>query len=375
MRCSFIGVSVAALCPLGLSSQDELGADLNSIIESIDPASADSRRSGAQRVAALGPEVIPDILLELGRSDDQSGTRRDVFIMAARAIPDADLSAALRPLALDGANSELRPGAINLLGGRGTIEDLRLMIRIAGTEVDELSDDLRSAVAEILRRRPATFSSLWSAVRDAPDPLLPAVVDAVSDVGNPLGLATLSGLLNDDRRISNHRVLHAITLIAERARPPFDTRVLTDVRQVLERASGDDLAAAARAAGHLEDFEATGTLIELLDSKVPRVKTEALDGLRILTGLNFRSDSRRWSAWYESERRWWRDDAPKVIAALESSETAEVLAAVNAIVSRRLFRNELATELSRLLDRSDEALRSLACSGWRSLARAPSSRF
>ena len=341
--------------------QLDVEQELKNILDGLDLSSSSSRHSGAQQVAELGPDVVPHILLALGRTDDPSGTRREVLLGACSSIPNAELYAVLRELAHEAARSELRPGALNLLGGMGTGGDLRLMIRIATKEPDDLSDNLRSALANVLRHNPSAYSNLWPVSNDSPSALLPSIVDAITDVGDARGLPTLAGLLNDSRRIAAYRVLQAITSVAEHSHPPFDMRVLADVRRLLGQAHGENLAAAAKAVSRLEDFEATQKLIELLNSDIPRVKTEALQGLHYLTGLNFRSDSTRWAAWYESERRWWQDEAPAVIDALDSPETAKVLAAINAIVSRRLFRGELAAELARLLDHPNEGLRSLAC--------------
>ena len=349
------GLAALALASTLSASSDEIRA----ILREVEPTSASSRRTASEKVVRLGAAVVPDVFLVFGQGTDSAGIEADVLFGALASLPREALDAAFAAAEQPEAEIDLRVGALIVLGRFGGGSDLGRAVRIARDE--DLADDLRAAVASVLKEDRSAFSGLWSLFGETPDVLLPAVVRAIGDADDVRGLVTLGNLLNEDR-VPHEIALGSIAVIADGENPPFDVRVLADVRRVLDRAQGAALAAAARAAGRLQDFEALPELIELLDSTDPKVKTEALGALRFTSGLDFRSDSRRWAAWYDGEREWWEDEAPAVIDRLGSSDIADVVASVNVVVARRLYRNELAVEVYGLLSHSESGMRSLACS-------------
>ena len=356
--------AISAAAVGGFAVADGEGA-VEEILADIDPSSQRSVREGVERLHALGTPALPMLFAELGRDDRQEGGEVDrVALGVARAalarFPGAELRAFLGrgtdELALDE-----RRGAVVHLGEMGGASELRTMQVVAAPAASALAPVLRESLARLLARNPGIFGDLWSVFGETPDAVLPHLIDALAEVGRTPCLIALSALLDAPDRVSGTRVLDAMVAIASRAAPPFDERARKLVFRMLSHKDAPTLAAAARAAGRLEDFNAATRLVELLEHDDTSVRRDSLAALRYMTGLSLRNDQLGWRTWLANEQHWWRDEAPALLRDLAGNDLVRVFSAVNALVSRRMFRNELAAELQPLLFDSDPVLRGLAC--------------
>ena len=107
--------------------------------------------------------------------------------------------------------------------------------------------------------------------------------------------------------------------------------------------------------------------IELLESESRGTRERARRSLEEVTGLALGATGTRWLAWYESECSWYEEEAPAVLAELESAEDAHALDAVRTLSLRRLHRDELSEAIVQLLDHPNPAVRQCACSALESL--------
>jgi HEAT repeat protein len=121
----------------------------------------------------------------------------------------------------------------------------------------------------------------------------------------------------------------------------------------------------ALARAHVE--AAIPAWMDLLDSQSRGTRERARRSLEELTGLALGTARARWLAWYESERSWYEEEAPAVLAELDSAEDARVLAALRTLAPRRLEREGLSAEVARLLEHATPAVRLSACSALESL--------
>ena len=182
----------------------------------------------------------------------------------------------------------------------------------------------------------------------------------MGDAGVREGLRVLAPLLFA-RDEFTAIVLAQIGSIAERVGPPFTESLVSDVRPFLHSQDSGVRAASARAVGHLGDIDSMARLIELLDTTSAQVRSESLSSLKQIAGRTFGTDTKRWQSWHLGELAWWRSTWPNLRETLQSSEPAEVAQAMRAVVRRRLFRDQVAEEVSKLLFDPDPILRRLAC--------------
>ncbi len=361
-----LAFAIAALSVGGLTVAQN-GDAAEEIVAAIDPSSERSIRDSVERLHALGTPALSWLFAEVGRSDrgmNGESDRRiigDVARDALARFPGTDVRAFL-----GGRTGELtldeRRGALIHLGETGGRAGLRTMLMVAAPEAEALGPVLRETAARVLGRNPGICSDLWSVLGEAPDPVLPYLIGALAGAGQRTCLTALSALLNVPDRIPAAPILEAIATITSRISPPFDKRVRERVARMLDDGDALVIAAAARAAGRLEDFDTVTRLVELLEHEDTTVRNDTLGALRYMTGLSLRNDPVRWRTWLQSEQRWWREEAPGLIRDLASDDVVSVFGAVNALVSRRMYRNELALELLPLLEDSDPVLRGLACS-------------
>jgi HEAT repeat protein len=151
-------------------------------------------------------------------------------------------------------------------------------------------------------------------------------------------------------------VLAAIGRGAQVVRHPIDESVAAEVRRFLSRADPELVQQAVVTAAKLEDYEAVPELLELAGSPAKNLRSAALGALRELARVDFGDEQERWSAWYEGETAWWEEQSAASFAQLAGGSAVDALHALGEISCVRLFRHELAEELSSALARREPAL-------------------
>jgi hypothetical protein len=251
--------------------------------------------------------------------------------------------------------------AFAILGQIGHPKSISFMVTLASTARDDrTAPHLQAALAGVARRDTRALDTIRDESFHTDDWLTPVLLRSMGDAGVREGLRVLAPLLFA-RDEFTAIVLAQIGSIAERVGPPFTESLVSDVRPFLHSQDSGVRAASARAVGHLGDIDSMARLIELLDTTSAQVRSESLSSLKQIAGRTFGTDTKRWQSWHLGELAWWRSTWPNLRETLQSSEPAEVAQAMRAVVRRRLFRDQVAEEVSKLLFDPDPILRRLAC--------------
>jgi hypothetical protein len=218
---------------------------------------------------------------------------------------------------------------------------------------------LQAAVEAVLARDPRGFAVVVDEVPDAHADLREALVRAMGASGSPRAIEPLLGLLGRQREL-DLPVLTQLARLTSSDDRTLEPRRIDPVRELL-RADARVAREAMIVVGRLRDFESVPVLIEYLASGDARLRQQALWSLQRISGLGLRADPGRWRAWERSESRWW-ESARTLLARLDGTDTADVLAAINEVAARRLFRDGLSRELQPLLRRGETVIVRNACS-------------
>lgn len=233
---------------------------------------------------------------------------------------------------------------------------------IPAEDTDDAADTFQFELAGFLMSSERSYAELPRLWRRAPS-LRPALARAVGEAQNREGLRFLASVLGEDPEVDP-------VLLSEigRLAPLADVGLALDVAEPLRwvaKSSNDVTAiqASVFALGRLHDEESIPLLIALLDDGSGGVRTRAARALEEITGLSYRDDSARWTAWFESEQDWFDDHADELLYQLESETEEEVFDAVRGLAKVRLHRDEVANEILMLLQDENPSVRRLACQG------------
>jgi len=254
--------------------------------------------------------------------------------------------------------------ALKLLGAVGSSNDLALLGQLAVPEGVQPTDAVRIpfgyAVASIFERDPSAIQDVRKLYSDCHGSLRPKLLECISRANSPEKLSVLSGLLRLAPRADSY-VLRTIGGLAGSGRGTSDEYVCGSVRMFLIDQEPLLVQAAAQTLGALRDEGAIEPLIELLREGVPQLAPVALQALIQITGRNFGTASDAWRAWFDEEQRWWSVEASRIFRDLRDANPGRVAAAIQAVSTHSLNREELATAVLGVLAREEPSLRMLAC--------------
>ncbi len=318
------------------------------------------------RLASLGPGAIPDLfsVLAHGLSPEESPTP-----LATEALLQGLASfkaPALRPFLAtrlgDGAPLEERAALLRVLGRVGTSPDIALARRaLEGVDPGSLpSAELSEAIEGILRRDPRGVEAVRRWILECPDELSGTLVRAAGASGCIAALPMLVELLGH-QPLLDPVLLPEIGRLAELASKPLEDWMLSALAGALEGEDHQMLREAALALGRAEDFESLPRLIVLLDHEARGVREAARWSLEKSTGLRFRGDSARWSAWLREESSWYEEELPQLAPRLASPEPGIAVSALGEISQHRYQRHHLAREVETALENESSVVRRLAC--------------
>ncbi|MBI5434098.1 MAG: hypothetical protein HZA52_14795 [Planctomycetes bacterium] len=286
------------------------------------------------------------------------------LIAAAARAPRTEVVRFLSGVAERESRAEDALVALRILALAGNVDDLGLLQRLCARHVDaaatppEVRETFGMALASILGRHPEALKQLWALYRDVQAPLADAVIRAAGTLRDEESLGALGGLLGARREL-DLRVLGELGRVARALAPPFPESAREAVRAYLH--DGDPMLrrAACQTSVALEDVDAIGELIELLDAETDVART-ALDSLRRISRKAIGRDSEEWTEWFRREQRDWTRAEARV-ADLRSSDRATAVAELHALGHARLFRHEAAAHVVVALERSEPELVRLAC--------------
>jgi hypothetical protein len=282
------------------------------------------------------------LVLEL----DPSAVRRTWFSGV-----DASASPAARRLAL---------AFLEEYGERGDVVRIASLLGTEDAADGKILGRSTGALTAILLRDGRAFHEVGSLLAKLRGERLATAIDGVVFARDTRGLVPLSERIGSDRE-STRSLLVGIGVLASEAAPPHDSRVLDRVRR-LQRSSEPEVSGAAiTVLGKLQDDESTAYWIECLSNDSGERQTAALGALRQLSGRSYPANADRWTSWLAGERRWWDEQAPDLLARLESCETRELAAVLRELVLHPLYRHRIARSVTSCLPTLDDAGRRLAC--------------
>jgi len=332
-------------------------------------------------IAELAPACLPELSALLVREQipplgkDQktqmlSVPQRDMLLSAFEDLSPSDLrQEAGRLLALD-SGRKTRQAVIRLLGACCTTGDVLGLVELTRAEpeaapgVDELSA-LRSSLSRMVRRDPHSMQGLTALVRAEHPALVSIAALVIGDVGDSRGLELLL-------EVATHNPdLAALAIAQVRKVGRSSSYVINDsfgdlLRGDLDASKPARCRTAIIALGELSHFDAMPELIDLLQ-KSGDLREDALWALRRMTGLRFSDDPLRWRRWHKAELAWYEREYPYLLRDLHSRVSVRATAAVTAISAHRIYRHELADQLSRALLEAVPGRKRALCSALRAL--------
>ena len=334
----------------------------------------------ARSLAALGGEAVPtlfDVLVERRYRAEVDGElapyplapwQATAVSAALVTLPRDAVLAFLRERVLGSEERAAQTTALALCSELGGARALRLMLDIAdaaqagGEALDAaLQMEFEHAAAALMAREPETVHDLRQMWRGIADHMLAPAVRAVGRSESVEGIELLADQLGW-RADLDLLMLVQVGRLALYVPADFDSGEVVDVLRAYLASSEPALRReAAVDLGRLGAEEAVLDLVALLDDDGPRVSEKALEALHRITGMRLPGARERWRAWHAEELRWMREERPAVLAQLESRDLADVVAAIGELSRRRLFRGEIALDLSQTLWVEDPFVRTLGC--------------
>lgn len=328
--------------------------------------------SVASELAGFGPGVAPALLEALdGGLVEADGTARPPTLLERRTLLQAlgrlgrDAVLPLIERERIGDQGLSKTTRLAALGEIGEASDLDRAVAIAtpagAREALEpgVADELRTTCERILRRDPGGCRRLRSLVAGSRVELARSMLEGAAATGTREALELLAGLLGLFPELDPF-LLESVAAVGRRVHRPIDADVLEDVRHYLWESDATLRRDAVFAAGALRDEDAIARLVRLCLEE-PAATPVFCAALGEITGLGFGTQVDRWRTWYEKEKAWQRDEAPRLFATLQDGEVAAVGRALNELVQRRIFRREIADAVEPLLDRPEPAIRRRAC--------------
>ena len=290
----------------------------------------------------------------------------DLFLAALGELPARRVVAWLDTHVAADAEHEDRLAALRVLAELESPEALGAVLRY-GEEVGALAlryrsvqKPLEAALGRTLESDPDRVArDLEGRLADLDPELLATLATAIGRTGRPEYLRALDRMVEQDGEVGV-RALEAVPELVSVAPWRFDDEPRELVRDRLNDSDWRFRRAAAFAAGRLEDTEAFGRLVLLLDENNEAVRSAAGWAVRELSGLRQDKSATGWLEWYRDEETWARERGPELQDALESGEPATVAAAVRELLLHPVFRDRSAAWLAEVLESAEPGAQLLA---------------
>ena len=334
-------------------------------------------------IVGLGPTFAPLILEALSTGVLQGGNREEVLTEAdadmlleasARLGREASIPT-LTAWAVPEQDRGRRLTALRLLERVGLGPDLDLVVGAGhpnGAEAptdSEVLDQVYRSTRGIVLRNGNALRQLARILERARPEFATALIRAVGDVDTARALEWLCGQLKHDSRLDLCLLSNA-TRVALRLPPTTEETLFQDARAFLWSQDRQQVRACVQLVAALQDFGALERLVELLEDTDPVLRDTAHEALRQMTTLNLPPVGARWSSWWEEEKRWYRDEAPRLLHHLAANRSASVQKALMELASHRIERHRIALSVVQTLHSEDSLTVRRACTTLRNL-RSP----
>lgn len=340
-----------------------------------------ARRGGSARIAApagapsdAAPEEAFAALVAGGTLDPAAGLapeERGRLLHTMRSMGPLALARFLEKAVGKTGPEDPRLVALECLAGCATGREVGTLMRLAtpaeGAPSSRLRAALRAALAQTLERDARAFGELVPAWRIAGAALRAELLAAVGERGDPAGLELLAWVATFEAEEFHRGLAETCVRLAPRARTPEAREHLETLCVLLRSEDKVCVQTISIALARARVEAAIPAWIELLASDSRGTRERARRSLEELTGLALGTTGERWLAWHEAECAWFEEEAPRLLSELESDDDARVLAAVRALSTHRLHRDELAEAVEQLLDHPAPAVRLCACSALQGL--------
>ena len=337
----------------------------------------------AAELAASGEMMLPRlyetlatriVLPEGGGAPEPLTLESERVILRALELLEPDF--VLEYLETEGSpqTADRRRATIQFMGAAGRATEILRLFGVALDPEEEVLDPsvsraTRQALVSIIRRDKVTFGVLEGAYGVLQKDILPPVVEALGESGDPRAFEFLSAVARDHEDL-RMLVLEQVPAIGRSGEPAIEVEMRGYARNLIRR-ERPECCVAIRAAAVLHDIDAIPALIELLpENAVPQEAAAGLEtgdlevaaaaALRSLTGQSFVSRL-GWTRWYGAERAWMVTERAAAFQKLSSSDHKVVGEALEAIAPHALVREEFVSVLSDLLRTRPVEIRLLVC--------------
>jgi hypothetical protein len=313
--------------------------------------------------AILEARRVPLSGLEGEKIQKLSEPQREIVLTAFGLFGRKPVLAALEKRLAEGAAAGRPLAAIDTLGAVGEAREIARVIELVPAGEEEAhAKAVSDAFARILRRDAGGQAQVASLYPRVAKPLRPAVLDAIGVARDPRALSLLSKVLQEEPELVANAVAK-VRLVGRSARPELNESVARSLRERITDPDDRHARAAVIALGELGDVESLPRILELLEIEgQPALAENALWALRRASGIaDPPKEEGFWQRWLEGESRWYASERPSALERLVSKRPDQVVSALRALASHRLYRDELAPELALVLDHDDASLRSFAC--------------
>ncbi|MFT7678175.1 MAG: HEAT repeat protein [Planctomycetota bacterium] len=233
-----------------------------------------------------------------------------------------------------------------------------------------LADALEWSIEYLLGTEPAaTRRRLQSLAGRGSSLLLPSILRALGDDGDPAGLQVLLPI------VERHTDLRVLAFAQARRMGPsgdedLDQRFTSFLRGHLGTAEPKLARSAALVLGEFSDPGSVEQLIELLGG--PAASSEAHWALGRISGLGFSLDQDRWKHWYKKEVEFFERSYDTCLRNLHGPHPGRAVEAIRELSRHRLYRHQVAVELAIALRQSAPARRRILCNALEAMGSRPS---
>lgn len=354
--CGFVDVAASA------PNLEDRATRVESVLAEIERPNAPAESVIAQRLSALGPEVLPALLESLSRESSvlqgEISKRAEVILLVFEHESVVRWRATLESALAVGPSSAMLAASLAVVDRAGSAPELVLAARCA--TLDE-SRACRAAfqqcVTHVLLRDESAYIALDGVMRTLSGDLACTVVRAVADTRKVAGAELLARWISS-RRDLRLDVVPRLGSMARELEKPLPENVLAPVRELLEDGDADTLHECLIAAARLEDYAAIPSCIRWLREGTSGVRSDALWALQSISRLRLREDPIPWSQWFELESQWWEKESAEAFRALASGTKAEKIHTLSTISRMHAWRDKLAIELAVALEDRDQEVAS-----------------
>jgi HEAT repeat protein len=363
----------------GVATQVDVAAQVEGLLRQVSRAEPERWPHLEQQLAGLGSAALgPCVTLLAGHcmdSAEQGGhqprlrlalEQEHVLMGALLRMPRASVRAFLQQLAQQPDALCEKLVGLGLLERMGQSEDVLLATRLsAPAQVERtVHPVVRAAYGQsldgILAREPLSPSAVASAYGEVHPALVARLVQSVGRPRTKESLALLAGLLGR-YAAADGLLLVEIGRHGRALSHPVDEDVIVRARDYLDSLQANLVIEAAIVCAEFEDTRCAQRLVELLADPRPGVSKVAQETLARISGADPGPDAVAWQDWYEAQSRWWQEQAPALLAALDSGPPVDIARALKELVEHPLYRDELAPRLAGVVQRSESELAVLAC--------------